>query len=414
MTTAAAEKPVWHSLDNLISACLGLFAFSVVFSVTAVEAALLLTLILLLAKKYREKSLTAIGREVLGHPLFIPWAIYLGICLLTSITAYYPAKGFGQLNSDFLKFLCLFTLLLTVKKDHLPRLAAVYTAAAAASAVFGIAETVNSLLAGDVLTARAGVMMNAVRYGEAMTVAFMLAFCRILLPVKEYGARERLLYALAALLILAAVVLSQTRGAYLGLASGLLALSIFAPQVRKRLAVYTAVILAAVALITVTTPALRHRLISIGSYQRGDFAANSPNTGINVRIELWKLGYKMFKAHPIVGIGPDNVKRVFKKFNPGPFPEEGIYGTLNNLYIHQAAERGILGLGALLLLFGTMFMYSAKRFRATASPFALWALCALPAFYVVNITEISFQHVHTSFAIFMALAFAAAAGKETI
>jgi O-antigen ligase len=122
----------------------------------------------------------------------------------------------------------------------------------------------------------------------------------------------------------------------------------------------------------------------------------------------------MFKAHPIVGVGPDNVKRVFKKFHPEPFPEEGIYGTLNNLYVHQAAERGLLGLGALLLLFITMFIYAAKLFKAKASPYALWAVCALPAFYVVNLTEISFQHVHTSFAIFMALAFTAAAEKETV
>jgi O-antigen ligase len=114
-----------------------------------------------------------------------------------------------------------------------------------------------------------------------------------------------------------------------------------------------------------------------------------------------------------VGVGPDNVRRVFKKFHPEPFPEEGIYGTLNNLYVHQAAERGLLGLGALLFLFLALWRYALENFRRSRSPYALWALCALPAFYVVNITEISFQHVHTSFAIFMALAFGAAADKET-
>jgi len=116
----------------------------------------------------------------------------------------------------------------------------------------------------------------------------------------------------------------------------------------------------------------------------------------------------------VLGVGPDNIKRVFKKFHPEPFPEEGIYGTLNNLYVHQAAERGILGLAALLLLFASMFLFALKRFRAAKSPYALWAVCALPAFYVVNLTEISFQHVHTAFAIFLALAFSAAVEEEKV
>ena len=72
----------------------------------------------------------------------------------------------------------------------------------------------------------------------------------------------------------------------------------------------------------------------------------------------------------------------------------------------------LLGLGVLLLLFLSMFLFALKRYRAAAGPYALWALCALPAYYVMNLTEISFQHVHTAFAVFLALAFAAAAEEE--
>jgi len=414
MTTTTAQSPSWRSPDNLILAALCLFAFSVVFSVTVVQIALFLAIIGLLIKKHREHTLGDILPSLASHPLFVPWMIYLGVCLLTALTAYYPAKGLGQLNSDFLKYVCLSTLLLAVKKEHLSRLSAVYIAAAAISAIFGIAEVATSALSGDSPVARAGVLMNAVRYGEAMTIAFLLALSRVLLPLKSSYARERLLYALAAAMIFTVVLLSQTRGAYLGLAAGIVVMLGFAAGARKRLAVYAALMLAGAALLMTTSPTLKGRLAVTTNYQQGDFTENSPNTGISVRLELWKLGYKMFEAHPVVGVGPDNVKRVFKKYHPEPFPEDGIYGTLNNLYVHQAAERGILGLGALLLLFVSLFAFAITRFRATANPYALWALCALPAFYVVNLTEISFQHVHTSFAIFMALAMAAAAEKETV
>ena len=396
------------TLDELIFFALCLFAFSVIFSVTVVEAALLLALGLLLAKKHSEGTLATIRPALTSHPLFTPWMSYLGVCLLTSLTAYYPLKGLGQLNSDLLKYVCLFTLLLEVKKEYLPKLSAVYTAAAALSGLFGIFEAVRPALAGGGL-ARAGVFMNPVRYGEAMTIAFMLILSRLLLSSKESFRRERLFYLLAAAPVFGAILLSQTRGAYLGVIAGVLAIFSFAPQARKKLAIYVGIMLAATAILGITTPALKDRLSAMLMFSNKNFSGNNQSAAINVRIELWKVGYKMFKAHPVLGVGPDNIKRVFKKFHPEPFPEEGIYGTLNNLYVHQAAERGILGLAALLLLFASMFLFALKRFRAAKGPYALWALCALPAFYVVNLTEISFQHVHTSFAIFLALAFSAAA-----
>ena len=401
------------TLDELIFFALCLFAFSVIFSVTVVEAALLAALGLLLAIKHKEGTLAALRPALTAHPLFIPWLIYLGICLLTALTAYYPAKGLGQLNSDLLKYVCLFTLLLAVKKEHLPKLSAVYTAAAAISALFGIFEALRPALAGSGL-ARAGVFMNPVRYGEAMTIAFMLILSRLLLSSEESFRRERLFYLLAAAPVFGAILFSQTRGAYLGVIAGVLAIFSFAPQARKKLAIYVGIMLAATAILGITTPALKDRLSAMLMFSNKNFSGNNQSAAINVRIELWKVGHKMFNAHPVLGVGPDNIKRVFKKFHPEPFPEEGIYGTLNNLYVHQAAERGILGLAALLLLFASMFLFALKRFRAAKSPYALWAVCALPAFYVVNLTEISFQHVHTAFAIFLALAFSAAVEEEKV
>lgn len=401
------------NLDELIFFALCLFAFSVIFSVTAVEAALLLALGLLLAKKYGERTLGDIRPALTDHFLFKPWLAYLGICLLTSLTAYYPLKGLGQLNSDLLKYVCLFTLFLTVKKESLPKLSAVYTAAAALSSLFGLFEALRPALAGQGL-ARAGVFMNAVRYGEAMTIAFLLILSRLLLSSKDSFRHERLFYLLAAAPVFAAIVFTQARGSYLGLMTGVLAIFAFAPGARKKLAVYSGLLLAAAVIMVASNPVLKNRLSAMLTVSQGDFSAGSSSTGINVRIELWKLGYEMFKAHPVLGVGPDNIKKVFKKFHPEPFPEEGLYGTLNNLYVHQAAERGIPGLAALVFLFGSIFFFALAGFRRAPGPYTLWALCALPAFCVVNLTEISFQHVHTAFAIFLALAFSAAAGEEKL
>jgi len=403
-----------YTLDELIFLALAFFALSVIFSVTAVEAALFLALGLLLAKKYREKTLADLRPALTGHPLFIPWLVYLGVCLITALTAYYPAKGLGQVNSDFLKYVCLSTLLLAVKKEHLPRLSAAYTASAALAALVGISEVVRSAFSGDADITRANAFMNAVRYGEVMTIALMLILSRLILPSKEIFRKERTFYKLAALPVFISIILSQTRGSYLGLLTGIAAMLYFASPYRKKMAAYAAILLLTGSAVMMINPAMRQRVTAMTSPQTADTSVNSPVAAINIRLELWKLGLKMFEAHPVLGVGPDNVKKVFKKYHPEPIGYNETWGSLHNLYIHQAAERGLLGLGALLFLFGTMLLFALKRYQASKSPYALWALCALPAYYVMNITEISFQHVHTAFAVFLALAFSAAAEMEQL
>lgn len=402
-----------HSTDKLLKWALCLFAVSVFFSVTIVQGALFLALLLALYGKHRAGSLGGVLPALKGHPLFAPWMVYLGVCLLTALTAYYPAKGLGQVNSDLLKYVCLFTLILTVRREDLPRLSAGYISAASVSSVFAAWEALSPLLSGLPL-ARAGVLMNAVRYGEALAIALLLVIAKLLTPAEIPAGRERRLHILAAALIFCALLLTQTRGAWLGFTAGLAAMFAFASCARKRIAALAWVILLGTALAAAAFPSIRARFAAVGELARGRVSTAESNYGISVRLELWKLGWKMCQAHPVVGIGPDNVKKVFKKFHPEPFPEEGIYGTLNSIYVQQAAERGLLGLGALLFLFWSMFLFALGRFRRTGGPYALWALCALPAFYIVNLTEISFQHVHTSFAVFMAIAFAAASEKETV
>ena len=402
-----------YTLDELIFFALCLFAFSMIFSVTAVEASLFLILALLLAKKRVDRTLGDIRPALTSHPLFIPWTLYLGVCLLTSITAYYPLKGLGQLNSDLLKYVCLATLLLAVKKEHLPALSRFYVGGAALASLIGLGQVAHifpSIYDYDPSAVRANALMNAVRFSEVMVLALALAIPKALSPLPSGSRRERFFYGASAAAIFTATIFSQTRGAYLGLAALVVCLFIYGRDFRLRILLLTGVMAAVVAAAAFTNPYIRGRLLTVT--KKADSGLNEYGA-LNTRKELWKTGYKMLKAHPVVGIGPDNVKPLFLTFHP-ELLEMKRWGSLHSIYVHQAAERGLLGLGALLLLFAAMWRFARERFDAAKSPYPLWALCALPAYYVMNLTEISFQHVHTSFAIFMALAFSAAAGEEKV
>jgi putative inorganic carbon (HCO3(-)) transporter len=64
------------------------------------------------------------------------------------------------------------------------------------------------------------------------------------------------------------------------------------------------------------------------------------------RIIVWRTGWQMIKAHPLVGVGPEEIRKtgVFDQYLPAdvhrPLPD-GNYQHLHNIYIHYAAECGV-------------------------------------------------------------------------
>ena len=62
------------------------------------------------------------------------------------------------------------------------------------------------------------------------------------------------------------------------------------------------------------------------------------------RIVTWRTGLEMIRAHPVFGLGPEEVKLQFNRYVPPDIPRplpEGWYGHLHNIYLQYAAERGI-------------------------------------------------------------------------
>ena len=62
----------------------------------------------------------------------------------------------------------------------------------------------------------------------------------------------------------------------------------------------------------------------------------------------------MIQAHPLVGVGPQQVGPQFRRYLPTDVRElpPAFYEHLHSLYIHYAAERGLPALAAMLWLLG--------------------------------------------------------------
>ncbi len=157
-----------------------------------------------------------------------------------------------------------------------------------------------------------------------------------------------LLFALTAV----AVVLTRSRGSVLALLGGLLILGYWLRHwAPAALGAVTALAEAATAPPAVkawaaTMPTIFHQLAE-------------PD-----RFSYWQAALNMITAHPVIGVGANTFVKAYPAYRVAgdPFTEIGPYA--HNLYLHQAAELGLLGLAVLGLFLGAVWMAITKRVAA--------------------------------------------------
>ncbi len=104
------------------------------------------------------------------------------------------------------------------------------------------------------------------------------------------------------------------------------------------------------------------RLLSIVN-PHGDIDSNEH------RDVVFSTGWEMIKAHPLLGLGPEEVGKQFKSYVPASIPRPlptGYYGHLHNIYLQYAAERGIPAMLAMIWFIATMLWDSVRALRKLA------------------------------------------------
>ncbi len=118
------------------------------------------------------------------------------------------------------------------------------------------------------------------------------------------------------------------------------------------------------------------------------------------RFIVWTVGWEMIKAHPLLGVGPEEISKdsVFQAYLPKSISRDlppGDYKHLHSIYIHYAAERGI---PAALILTASLLMalYDFRRALTGLPPgrsdrrFILqWASATVIGTLVVGVTDLN-------------------------
>lgn len=106
--------------------------------------------------------------------------------------------------------------------------------------------------------------------------------------------------------------------------------------------------------------------------------------GVGNRGELWAAAWRMFRAHPLLGVGAGN-------FELG-LPEYGVYGVrthANSWYLQSLAEGGIVLFGATLaLVAASIGAFLRKPFLASLRAQSPWIVAALAASIALALHQI--------------------------
>ena len=234
---------------------------------------------------------------------------------------------------------------------------------------------------------------NTLDEAHILAMGSMLILVAIIYYIKERKYIFTLLFIFTLILAVAALVMTQGRGAWLGFGAGLFVVSFFLFKSKKIFIV-----------ITILTLLLGYGGINSKTLENNRYIKRfeSIKNKDNSRILLWKSGIEMYKANPIFGVGRDNagvysleyMKNHFKGQKPNYFSKRMMElagaGNLHSLYVTSLAEEGILSIpfiGMFLFILYRQGRYCISRERDFNFYLVVGTMGMLVAFLIGGLTE---------------------------
>ena len=361
---------------------------SSLLSITFIEGFWILALIpwiILLARRKRRFAPPA---------FFWPLAVYAGWSLLASAFSVNPGASFSA-SRKLLVILIVAVIPAAFEKIFDPVVAswALFASGVAASA-WAIIYEIFRAAPGERIRGFMGHYMT-----QAGLLCLFLAFVLAMAVFSRGGVR--LIWAATLVPAGAALIMTLTRNAWLGLAAAVLILALWKPRTLIFIPLLAAL------LYGIGPAPVRSRLRSI--LDRGD-----PSNA--ARIEYARAGLKIIGERPLFGTGPNTVHVVFQdpKYGLGDYARHNVH--LHSNIFQIAAERGLPALAAWFIFLGWACVSLGKRFRAAGprgKPLAAAGLAAVAALVVAGIFEYNFGDSEIALLFFLILALPFAGGTDS-
>ena len=315
------------------------------------------------------------GRLALTWPLAVPIGAFAGWTLLTALLSAAPAESLRASHS-LIGLATLWIVLHAVEDGRRARwfATALFVAmmAVAALSVVQVATcsperlTAKAVGLPRVLSSFFGKCHRAHGfYSIYMTLGGVLAMVLVLTLPRLMHFRHRAAAAGGWLVAALAFALTLVRGAWVGFGVGL---AVLVCTVRRQTVTFVGVLIVAAAVLSV--PAVLQRVLSF---------ADPADPTARERVAMISAGVALVGEHPIVGVGPGQVKRLYPQYAPA-YAVRRHTSHVHNTPLQIAVERGLVGMALWLWIFGAFFARVLATWRrlpaAAVHDRALVAGCA--------------------------------------
>ena len=355
-------------------------AVSIVVSIAASQILLALGLIALL-----------LSRATLRLPPFwLPVVLFFIATVAAMLASDHPLRGLPQIRK-FYVFLIVVLVYNTFRTiAQIRSLVLAWAAVASLSAVAGLFQFLRLLRRADPAQLRdygyflynriTGFSSHWMTFGGEVMIVLLALVSFLFLSADRKG---KIFGAICVPILFLALVLGLTRSIFLlGLPLG--ATYLIWQWKRWLLLPVPPLLLAAFLLAPME---VRERVLSVTEPHRG----MDSNTQ---RVVSMRTGWAMVRAHPWLGLGPEEVAPQFQEYVPADIPRPlppGWYGHLHNIYLQYAAERGVSAMLIMMWLIGTVLWRCLRDLR-TAAPDRRFVLHAAIAVIVAVLAEGLFEH----------------------
>ncbi len=321
-------------------------------------------------------ALVVMRRRWRVPPIWLPLSLFLLGTLISLFVSGHVREGLPQVRKFYI-YLMLFLVTTAVRSVREIRWVAIgWTLAAALSSLWAVKQFYEKYRAAEVAHQNFYTSYVDARItgfmGHWMTLSGELMMVLLVIGAMVFFTRDRAGVAwliAAALPVSAALGLTWTRSMWLGTLCGAVYLIWF----WKKWALAAVPVLIA-GLLIANPLDIRERAISALTPHGGQTDSNAH------RAELRRIGWEMIKAHPWLGVGPEQVSRTYQNYIRPDMPKpqaSQYYGHLENDYVQYAAERGVPTMLALVWMIGwALFDFARALRRLPADAEERWVLHA--------------------------------------
>lgn len=315
-------------------------------------------------------ALFALGALVLGRlsrglpvtrvtPELIGVLAFAGVILITAPFSIWTSGALNTFSDMYAKVVLIFLLMVNTltsrsRIEQFTWLLVIASGYIGGRAVLDYARGINLIENGRVQGAVGGMFKNPNDLALNLVAVLPLA---ALIALRPYTPLRRATAAFCGLMMLGAIVATQSRSGAIGLAAMLLILA--GCVVRRKPGLVFGSVLACMLLTPLAPASYWERMKSI-THEELDQTGSREARSI-----LLREAYDTFKAHPFTGVGAGQ----FKNYNPEGRQEA--WRETHNVVLQVAAEVGILGVIVWVFLVGCAFyapFQTRRLLRAMTSP----------------------------------------------